>query len=729
MNKTKDNLSQNKEKTQKAGDNSAIAMFFIQKQQHKTRDALNLLRLESEVREDISYLTDTRINTVELLGSDQHKTTDTQQTILYNNNQETHINKTRGIIDGKSNKTYEVRCMTFFKSQQIEEKLMNFFARCESIIRLNIPFKRLFLGRVKQIAENKQKIFISKIFYLLSKKYKHSVDENFINDQIKYYIIKENITDPGLLNYVNDTESIKIDRGECKESYKNKRLEQRLKLYLSIELFYPLDAIYHKYTQLYCRNFMRCLQLYIKAKEHNKIANRLSRMFNLLESNFTTRKREGLFCLKKHSIVKAEIFLQNLYMLFKKKELNVKYNFFRLIGDKDRGRFLSLLLKHTYENNLRRSLYKILRFSLHFRNELKTRNNDLMNNLMSTEISYDPHGGIIMNEIRNNSGVIIDEKHTDTGDLVMLKRNSESNDCFRTKLKENHLYTSNYKVPKKDLFSNEEINSAILESQVINRINSCTTIIDRRRSSMHKMQALFTKAILRIDNLLKKKLEQIFDKLCMHCESMTMEHIKTPDNKCVKTRHKRTSILNKTSLQNFDNHPSKVKPFVQCTSFIEDKTNVKEIKNKQSLNNKINNNQKHFEVIGIEDKTHTLEPKTLHTNMSNRSIITSKQLLKKPSFEVPLVNESSNFSTIEQINRYNNVLQNTLRKISTISDLKANKKPMHLSQGCLNSNKFNGKKSLVIKKSNFNDKPSPKAIERTKTTKSISSLFNPNFDC
>lgn len=614
------------------------------------------------------------------------------------------------------------------------QKLKGVLVRLEDWLRLLIPFKRHFMIKLKERVADKQKIFISKIFHLLSKKYGQRVDENFINEQIRYYVIKERIADPGLLSYINDAERINVSTEEFKKGSNANQLEKSLKLYLSFELFYPLDVIFSKYAQLYYRNFLRYVRLHIEAKDCLKAVDCLARACTLIEREFSNKKREIFGALKLPRKAGAERFLHNVHLVVKNKELKLKYALFKAIGAKDGGRLLSHLLKLKYENNMRRCLFDVLRVCLVDRlyieaggrsREFGTTESKVAINkfeLLSTnKLSYGTRVGIIQDQrCGEGIGMFMGEYGPQNETLEPPNHNVELLMTEKTPM-----------LNKKNVHLSLELGDSNLGSGSMNRVTSCTTIVDRRHSPRRKIPAVLRNGIRQIDHIMRKPLALAFNKMRTYYESMTLiEMMRTP-NSDDSSGQRNSLVNNQTSLQSLGRRYLASRSQVSNT---EEPPHNNATAVKPHADRTIGDARKKpvpivFEVIGVEDKTHMLEPKTIVPSMSSRSIITSKQPLKKPSYEVPLINESSNFSAIEQLNRYQNVLQNTLRKVSTISDLQAFRRPSGQCAEYQSQRNSRFKTSAVIKRSLFTPKPSPILIDKTRnTSKSISSLFNPNFD-
>lgn len=622
-----------------------------------------------------------------------------------------------------------------FESYFNEEKLMIFCNTLELLIKNQISYKKLFLSKIKQITVDKQKIFISRIFHLLSKKYKHKVDENFINEQIKYYIVKEKIYDEGLLSFINNTQNIRVDRDEFEEGYKSTQLEKRLRLYLSIELFFPLDSIFNKYSQLYSRNFMRCIRWYIDAKEYKAKLDRLAFMFDRLENEFSKKKKEVFLIIRRYSGIKAERLLHVLHLLFKNREWKFQYCFFKVISDKHRGILIWLLLKNRCDNTMRRSLYSIVKFSLNARRTqndieiLRYEKTERSNNLTDNGINI--HDNIY----QETAGSVTDKradmdkvKMTLTGPLIITRNVKETT----TNLYNQATSTNR---DRKQLQINTISYDDISQPDSFNRITSCSTIVNPRLSPTHKMGSQLRRAVQLLTSVLKKRLIHAFNKINMYYKTLTLiERVHAPETQDPNANRQSKSAYNQTSLQDIGKQYLKLKPQTH-THPIHNEYIVPQTPNTYTLTQpKPNNfilkkqNPVVFEVIGIEDRTHMLEPKTLHASMSNRSIVTSKQMLKKSSFEIPLINESSNFSAIDQINRYHSVLQNTLRKISTASDLRAIGRVNLTSHDTQSHKNFDLNRNNIMKKSLFMHQQSPKGLDKHRPIpKSISSLFNPNI--
>ena len=110
---------------------------------------------------------------------------------------------------------------------------------------------------------DKTREYISRIMFLLSKKFKQKVDVQFLNEQIKLLILKNKIHQQNIVGIVKDS-SIGISPGEYESEENILKTEKLIGVYRAIELFCPLDVSFHKIQQTWNRVFMRSLILFIR---------------------------------------------------------------------------------------------------------------------------------------------------------------------------------------------------------------------------------------------------------------------------------------------------------------------------------------------------------------------------------------------------------------------------------------------------------------------------------
>ena len=110
---------------------------------------------------------------------------------------------------------------------------------------------------------DKTREYISRIMFLLSKKFKQKVDVRFLNEQIKLLILKNKIHQQNIVGIVKDS-SIGISPGEYESEENILKTEKLIGVYRAIELFCPLDVNFHKIQQTWNRVFMRSLILFIR---------------------------------------------------------------------------------------------------------------------------------------------------------------------------------------------------------------------------------------------------------------------------------------------------------------------------------------------------------------------------------------------------------------------------------------------------------------------------------
>lgn len=547
-----------------------------------------------------------------------------------------------------------------------KEKETLFFSKLHSILEEEIFAKNEFFRRLIENRDNSKTNQISRIFHLLSKKYKQKVDENFINEQIKYYILKEKIKNQNLIDFVNNTQAIKVDKGEFEKDNKINKMEKRIKLYLAIELFYPLDLTFHKYQQLYHRNFFRNVRLFIAQKEYDENVNKFKRAFGNLEDKFYFLKKSSFSLIKTKKDKEFNLLFNILTLLIKKKVKDHKNVFLRNIMLKDKNRWLAYLVDQKQQKHKRTGFYEILKKSLF-----------LSKDKSEETISYNKE--IIGNNTINNNSNLFKQSP---------RRVSTVSDV-----------SNHRKFIKMETFG----------------IHNQT---EKKKKTYFKYKNFFS-FLHRIQNT--KNLQAALDSLKTYQNSIDIvETIRTPQMNFSKT--KKSKSRNKTSIQSITNtYKGKKKETIKNKQFV--KKQLKETGGfKQKKENKEDSQTSlpTFEVIGVEDKTFMLEPKTIQNDAFAGTTMISRNEL---SYQIPLVNDSTTFTQAEQVKRYRNVLQTSLKRIATVSDLGSKKKFGALSQ-CPSKKLFDidGSKKIDLYGS-YMQNSSQNYLRMNKNTKSVSSLF------
>ena len=189
----------------------------------------------------------------------------------------------------------------------------------------------------------------SEVLYLLSQKYHKNIDERFLNEQIKHFVLKNKITNKNILNLVSDN-NIEIDQNEFDKKNKIRKRERLLKLYMAIEMFYPLDLIFFKRKQTYNRHFFKRIYKYIKMKEFEKKIIYVKKIFSKLEKKFLIQKEIGIKHMKYNNslLKKTEKFGNFLSFLFKLKKSLICHIGFENIKKMNKNKWIFVVLHNIF---------------------------------------------------------------------------------------------------------------------------------------------------------------------------------------------------------------------------------------------------------------------------------------------------------------------------------------------------------------------------------------------
>lgn len=207
--------------------------------------------------------------------------------------------------------------------------------KLSDIVELQIGRKQTAFDLLKTNLKNKTSNYISRIMYLLSQKFRKKIDEKFLNEQIKYMILKNKIHQKSIINFVKDSE-IEINEKDYESENKIEKLEHLVKLYRAIELFCPLDLYFFKIKQTYNRLVFRSICMFIQMKEQHAKLMRINKGLTILTDKLMSRLKSGFVGIRR----------------FKRK--NYK-NFALIIG---------LVAKHQVDLNLKASMNQIRLYKL-----------------------------------------------------------------------------------------------------------------------------------------------------------------------------------------------------------------------------------------------------------------------------------------------------------------------------------------------------------------------------
>lgn len=207
--------------------------------------------------------------------------------------------------------------------------------KLSDIVDMQIGRKQTAFDLLKTNLKNKTSNYISRIMYLLSQKFRKRIDEKFLNEQIKYMILKNKIHQKSIINFVKDSE-IEINVNDYESENKIEKLERLVKLYRAIELFCPLDLYFFKIKQTYNRLVFRSICMFIKLKEHHAKLMRINKGLTILTDKLMGRVKSGFIGIRR----------------FKRKHYK---NFALIIG---------LVAKHQVDLSLKAAMNQIRRYKL-----------------------------------------------------------------------------------------------------------------------------------------------------------------------------------------------------------------------------------------------------------------------------------------------------------------------------------------------------------------------------
>ncbi len=169
--------------------------------------------------------------------------------------------------------------------------------------------------------------YTSRIMYMLSKKYANKFDKSFLKDQIRYFVLKNQITDQKILDLVRQN-GIEIDSKEFGSEEIIFKLKQNVQTYLCKDLVLPLDAYFRKTIQSYCRIFFKNIYVLIYNK---KVAHRifvLKRFEETLSIKFFNKKKKAFLLIKKFNKPKYSALISFLHKFFLHKQKEFFFHFF-----------------------------------------------------------------------------------------------------------------------------------------------------------------------------------------------------------------------------------------------------------------------------------------------------------------------------------------------------------------------------------------------------------------
>ena len=233
-----------------------------------------------------------------------------------------------------------------------QKKTKQFFYVIIDIMENRISMKKEVFDRIKMNTKLTKKEYTSKIMFLLSKKFKKNIDKSFFTDQIRFFILKNRISDNKIIDLVKKND-INIKNSEYSSDKTIEDLKKSIQLYLCIELFMPMDLIFIKTKHIYYRVFLKNLFVSVHNKKRRKKIDLFKKTINDVNRKFFFLKQIGFKAINKYRPTNYKILIIFLQFFFNKKRKQIYYEFFsRLKNSKERkNSFLWVLCNkfHTWK--------------------------------------------------------------------------------------------------------------------------------------------------------------------------------------------------------------------------------------------------------------------------------------------------------------------------------------------------------------------------------------------
>lgn len=465
------------------------------------------------------------------------------------------------------------------------------------VLKKTEKMKRETMELFKQITKTNTKKDISKIMYLLSKKFKRKIDDKFLSEQIKLLILKNNIHNPSILDLLKQTE-IQVSSEEYGQSENIENTESLLQIFAAIELFYPTEMYVMKIKQTYNRAFFRLLGSWIENKRKIEQNDKIKVFFEMFEKQTNKRLKCGFSSLtdfrkskRQQEFIKKLIFEKlNFFSIFKLKNTFSKLkavHFFSRLED---------FFARSKQKQIHFSFIELMRFSafkIQQHNEIVSRmpfdknfaEHSLIKNIeqdFSPKSSLDSFGNIERNL------------------KIVRSRNKTESKNAGSQFKE-HAEVLNFR---------EGVGK--LESLVLDQKKKTLASIFKASQLMNKIDAVLNKFV----ESQKKKIVFCFSKISKNAQFFRQKILK-----------KKT----KNAFQKLDNIAEKKRIQFSTISF-----------------EKIREQAVHFEVLEIEDLTHSLEPISIHLQV------------KRDSTEI----KENNSKNTQQILGENSIHRNSVSNLS-----------------------------------------------------------------
>ena len=186
-----------------------------------------------------------------------------------------------------------------------------------------ISMKKKIFNSIKRDTKLKKKDYTSKIMFLLSKKLKRNQNEKFFTNQIRFYILKNQINDKKILDLVKKN-GIDIKNSEFSSQKTINNLEKSIQSHLCNKFFIPLDFIFIKTKQRYDRVFLKNLFIINHNKKLEKKVELFKKFINNIDQKIIVWKKDGFQTIKKYKPTNYKMLI--LFLQFfhtKKKKRNI----------------------------------------------------------------------------------------------------------------------------------------------------------------------------------------------------------------------------------------------------------------------------------------------------------------------------------------------------------------------------------------------------------------------
>lgn len=225
------------------------------------------------------------------------------------------------------------------------------FQTLSGLIEHRAPRKRAVFAALRSNVRSKTSNYISRIMYLLSQKFKKKVDERFLNEQIRYMILKNKIHQKSVIAFVKESE-IDIDIDDYNSENKINNLESLIKVYRTIELFSPLDFHFFKRRQTCNRFFMRALHAHIRERARTQRRLRLETGLAALAAKVEARQRAGWTAVKRvrrKSYANFAVVLNLVLKHVADSNRRLAFSALRLFKHKDRKTWIFFVLHNRFQ--------------------------------------------------------------------------------------------------------------------------------------------------------------------------------------------------------------------------------------------------------------------------------------------------------------------------------------------------------------------------------------------